>query len=461
MTDDKSFEIGDTDFRLIQDMEATILVSSINDVNIAYEVSKMIQPHYFTNNEIGRAWALVLENLEANTAKNVNVATIQVEANRRKIDIDLTRYLALVTTDEDTVKSYASKIKDVYLTSYFDEQVLKIRNSAEGVSESVQKIKELANDVENQLSDVSLSMHISEMFEGLEEYLNSTEVPTIYGFGVPGVDEGLVDLAPGNTAIISASPGGGKTSLGIYTAVQNALKGIPVHFFSLEMSKRQITARIINTLVKVSAKKMLTKTLTDKEKQKIIAAKHLIKTLPLHVTPHPDMPLSTLLQSMRDSRLKYNTEIFIVDYIQLVNVVGRTKREEASLVAQRLKSAALELDASIVIMSQLKRIDKLEPDMFDLKETSDLEQSASLIAIMYPDKSGFFDKHKGENSYPIFFKIDKQRNGETFKRLLSFDPVEMSFHTITNADLDGYDNKSKASGDGKESKKDKDDNGDF
>ena len=452
---------GKLDSELISEIEASILVSSVDNVNVAYTVSKQLEPSHFSNSEIGRAWAVVSEFLEAGKGKNINLATIQVELNRRDIGFDLSKYVSLTTQDEDVIHAYCELVKKLYFSWYLGNELSSIDVQNVDIIANLDKLKSLANEIENNLLDVSETVHISELADEIDEYLSNDEKPIIYGLGLPGVDEQIIDLAPGNTAIISASPSVGKTSLGIHMAVKNALKGVPVHFFSLEMSRRQLSARILNALVGVSAKNILSKKVDKTGLRKLKGAKHILDKLPLYLSPHPDMPLHTLLQSIRDSKLKNNTQIFIIDYIQLVDVTGRTKREEASLVAQRLKSIALELDVCILFMSQLKRIDssKNEPDMFDLKETSDLEQSASFIAIMYPDKTGFFDKYKTETETPIFFKVDKQRNGEKFKKLISFNATEMSFSTIMSADMSGYEDRSKGKKSGESKGKDSEDDG--
>lgn len=438
MTSNSSFDISEHDVELLFQTQATIVVSCAQDPNLAYMVSKTLDARHFQDESLRSLWQYISVKLEANQANDINLTTLQLDAQRKNLEIDLTKYLDLAVEDEEIVGSYARKIKEIWLRNHLRDGMNNVHVEELPVTDVIEKIKGLVNDVENDLTDISMSKTLPELFDDLELYLNSDEIPTIYRFGIPEIDSGIVDFAPGNTVIIGATPGGGKTSMGIFMAIQNGWMGIPTHFFSLEMSERQITARFLNALTGISAKKILRKTLSKEEMRALKAARKTLERLPIRVTPYADMPLNVLLQSMRDSKIRFGTEVFFVDYVQLISYAGRTKREEASFVAQKLKSAALELDACIVQMSQLSRNNKVEPDMYDLKETSDLEQAASLIVLLHTDKTGYTDSLKTQESYPVFFKVAKQRNDAVFRKLINFIPARMQF-TYLDYDLSGYD----------------------
>lgn len=434
MTDDEQnmgtdlmFNMNVNNIELLYNTQATLIISSAHDANIAYEISKHMQPSHFSEPAFQRLWSFIQVKLESNSANDINLTALQLEAQKMELNLDLTEYLDLVVEDTDLLLSYAKIVKSIVLQRKLRNKVDRIFSDSSEISELLENIKLTTNSIENEISDITLSKSLPEMFNDLQEYLATDDLPQIYKFGLPEIDENIIDFAPGNTVIIGATPGVGKTSLGIVTAINNGWAGVPTHFFSLEMSERQLIARFLNAVTGIPAKKILRKALSYEEKENLLLAKRTLERLPIRVTNYADMPLNALLQSMRDSKIKYGTEVFFVDYVQLINYEGRTKREEASFVAQKLKSLALELDACIVQMSQLSRNNKVEPDMQDLKETSDLEQAASLIILMYMDKLGITDHLKTDLSYPVFFKVAKQRNGSVFKNLLDFIPTKMQY----------------------------------
>lgn len=433
----QSFNIDDIDIELMYNTQASIIVSCAQDPNMAYAVSKYLEPKHFDESKFQEVWNIIRMKLEDNSASDINLTTLQLDIQHRQIDLDLTKFLDLTVESEELVVSYAKKVKEIWFKNHLRNSINSLDIKDMSALDVLDGVKNIVNDVESGLSDVSVAKTLTEMYDALEEYIESDEIPTVYRFGLPDVDKGIIDLAPGNTVIIGATPGSGKTGMGVFSAIQNAWMGTSVHFFSLEMSEFQIIARFLNSLTGISSWKMLRKKLTDDELKQLKAARKKLERLPIRITPYPDMPISALLQSMRDSKIKYGTEIFFVDYIQLINHEGRTKREEASYVAQKLKSVALELDSCVVQMSQLSRNNKVEPDMQDLKETSDLEQAASLIVLLYFDKLGITDHLKSDVSVPLFLKVAKQRNGSVFKRLLDFIPSKMQFR-VNDFSIDDY-----------------------
>lgn len=437
MTNNNSFNITDVNVELLHDTQASIIVSCAQDPNMAYTVAKFLESQHFSEPKFQKIWEAIKLKLEASRANEINLTTLQLEAQRRNLDVDLSDYLDFAVEDEDVVISYARQIKEIYLRKHLRDSISNIHIDDMSVEDVVEDIRGITNDIENELTDITISKTLPEMFDDLQEFLEGDELPQLYRFGLPGIDESIVDFAPGNTVIIGATPGQGKTALGIFMAIQNGWMGVPTHFFSLEMSERQIIARFLNAVTGISAKQILRKQITKEELERLKDARKTLEKLPIIITPYADIPISTLLQSMRDSKIRHGTEVFFIDYIQLISVQGRTKREEASFVAQKLKSMALELDACIVQMSQLSRNNKVEPDMHDLKETSDLEQAASLIVLLYADKLGITDHLRTVNSYPIFFKVAKQRNGEVFKKLLDFIPSKMQFK-LSDFDIKQY-----------------------
>lgn len=431
------FDITDFDVELLYTTQATIIVSCAQNLSLAVNINRLLEAKHFRDKTFRRIWQIIATKLEGSRGNDLNLTTMQLELQRREIDLDLTKFMDLIVDDEDVIASYARKIKEISLRDKIKNQVQGMHVEEMDIVDVLEGMKNVILDVENDLTDVSLSKTLPEMLTDLEAYLESDEEAVVYRTGLPEADEHLVDLSPGNMAIIAASPGAGKTSLGVFMAIKNAWMGTPTHFISLEMSERQIIARFLNSITGVSATKMIKKKLTPVELKTIKDARQILEKLPIRISPYVDMPLNVLLQSMRESKARYGTEMFFVDYVQLIRYDGRTKREEASFVAQQLKSISLELDASVVVMSQLSRNNKVEPDMQDLKETSDLEQAASLIVLLYGDKLGITDHLRTSDSYPVFMKVAKQRNGETFRKLLDFMPTKMQFK-VNAYDMDEY-----------------------
>lgn len=436
-----AFDITNYNPKILWDIEATLLVSSVQHASIAHSVANILKPEHFTDTSFGSMWKLFLNKLHKDGTVP-NLVMMQLEGQQFNIDIDMSDLIDYTIADPELAETYALSIKDLWLRNKLRDSFSNMHLDGLVLDEALETARTIVNEISNQRTNVAPALDLHELGVSLLDYVESDDEVKIYQFGMPEIDKDIVDLAPGNTVIIGAQPSVGKTSLGIFMAMKNAMVGVPTHMFSLEMTEHQITSRFQSYITGIPAKTILSKNLTYKELQMLQTANERFKTVPMRVTPYPDMHLDTLIQSMRDSKLQFGTELFLVDYIQLINFQGRTKREEASFIAQKLKSVAMELDACIVLMSQLSRNNSVEPSMFDLKETSDLEQSASLVVLLYGDKMGVADGLKTEGSYPVFFKIDKQRNGEKFKKTLHFMPKSMQF-MVADFDTDAAFSKTK------------------
>lgn len=432
MTDQINFY--NIDFEFLEDLEKQILASCTSDAKIAYSVSRILDEEDFFNSNNRLAYGVIKHKIDTamtlSTKAEINPTVLQLEFSERKLDIDLVKLLDYVSDDEELIVSYANTLKELALKQRFEQSLAKITIKGKPLMESVNATKDIINTIEASIVRNTPAKSIYDGSLKALEYLESTDNPKLYTFGIPILDEINVDLAPGNTIVIGARPSVGKSSIAAYIAVKNATNGTPVHFFSLEMSELQLVAKFLNIFTGISSKDILKKNLTDDEKRRLRAATATLKNIPIRFTSYPDMPMVALSQMIRESKLKYGTEIFMVDYLQLVRYEGRKRNEEVAYVAQQLKSLALETNSAIIQLSQISRNDSIELEMDMLKESGDIEQAASLIALMWEDQSGSFDALKNQDIQPLWFKIAKQRNGEKGSFLLAFNKSKMGFTLI-------------------------------
>lgn len=431
-----TLEASSFDVEMLDKAKKHVLASCLVYPEVAYAVYNILKPEHFTGshrivyeliyNKVRRS----IENREK-LELTFNSVVADLELSQIKAHVDIGTYLEYAIDKVEFVTATAIKLKEIALRTKFEQELaaLQISQPNTPLQDVLHSAKHLISNIENELVQSSEALTAADLANEVLSYIEDSSVPIIYKLGIPDVDRTIIDFAPGNTVVIGARPSVGKTSLSIFSALKNAMEGIPVHFFSLEMPPRQLGAKVLNFLTKISSKKILKKDLTYDEKKKLYNATKTLETLPVKFTSYPDMPLSTLMQGIRDSRLKYGTQMVFVDYLQLINysLPNRGRNQEVAYIAQQLKSAAIELDVCIVELSQLSRNDKAEPTMSDLKESGDIEQAASYIALMWEESSTEFKELKAKGIQPIWFKVDKQRNGEKGRFMLNFHQAEMQF----------------------------------
>jgi replicative DNA helicase len=94
-----------------------------------------------------------------------------------------------------------------------------------------------------------------------------------------------------------------------------------------------------------------------------------------------------------------------------------SRQQEISVISRYLKSLAREIDAPVIVLSQLNRAaegrEDHRPRMSDLRESGSIEQDADVVMLLH--REDYY--HRGEEAYEpdntAEVIIAKQRNGPT------------------------------------------------
>ena len=209
--------------------------------------------------------------------------------------------------------------------------------------------------------------------------------------GIACVDFRLGGLEPGNLLIIGGRPGMGKSAIAANIAKNVAANGIPVMFFSLEMTEEELTRRIISTEAGVPASDMRRGNLTQEQFMKIEEAAHAIGRLPLYFDACAGLTPQQLKSRARRAVRKYGVGLFLLDYVQLMHVPGITREyDRLTEASNSLKPLASDLRVPMVALAQLSRAceqrEDKRPMLSDLRGTGSLEQDADMVAFMYREE---------------------------------------------------------------------------
>jgi len=338
--------------------------------------------------------------------------------------------------DLDTIVRYAELLREKNILSKAEKQIKilsgKKFTSTQELYEQIKSIQDtiiFGKPVADEIYD------ISKMMDVFEKEFTSEKIRFGFNFSGQNIDKYIYDFVPGNVVVIGARPNIGKTLLALHISRSNAQLGVPTHFISLEMKPYQIFVRLLSMVSGVSAAKIFKNALNEEEEILVKEAQEYLKQqrMPLYFTSTFDGQLSSIENLMRKSVYENGTKIFVIDYIQLMSnpSYAHTRHLEIASIAQRMKNLAIELDVAIVEISQLSR--KLnnisDPQMSDLKESGDIEQAASIVALLGDKGEEIVEEITiGDEIHPvvkkkILFKVDKQRNGPKFSAIVSFDTI--------------------------------------
>lgn len=239
--------------------------------------------------------------------------------------------------------------------------------------------------------------------------IESGEKPRCVSTGFSSIDEYVSGLFGGALTIVGARPGIGKTCLGLSVARRVAEEGT-VMFFSMEMQAAELMERLLAAEACVSLTKIRERNLTADEVSRLKEANGKLGDIDLRLVDDASMSVMNLAGKVRSLSRSTDLKLVVVDYLQLMSMGGKVenRREEVSEMSRKLKQLAMELNISIVALSQLNRVstfDGAKVDISQLKESGSLEQDADAVWLMdWPQKDEF-----GQKS--VIVKVAKNRHG--------------------------------------------------
>ena len=221
--------------------------------------------------------------------------------------------------------------------------------------------------------------------------------------------------------IIAGRPAMGKTAYALSDGLHQARLGYPVGIFSLEMSARQLTARLFANYAGIDSNKLVFGTLSQSEYDVAAGLRSSFSKLPLYIDDEPYLSLLSLKIKAKKWVREKKVKIIYIDYLQLINnnLKGRTRDQEISEISRTLKGLAKELDIPIIALSQLSRVvetrgDK-RPMLSDLRESGAIEQDADNVLFLY--RPEYYGIPQWEDNTPTTNEVEviisKFRNGTT------------------------------------------------
>ena len=219
----------------------------------------------------------------------------------------------------------------------------------------------------------------------------------------------------------------GKSALALCMAANLGVRhGIPVGLFTLEMSKAEVTQRLMCSEAKVESQRLRNGKLAPDDWPRLTAACDKLAKAPIYVDDTGLLNMMEIRSKARRLKARHpNLGLIIVDYLQLLTPAHRRdsdgRVQEVSEMSRNLKILARDLEVPIVALSQLsraveQRTDK-RPILSDLRESGSIEQDADLVAFIYRDE--YYNEESDQQGLAEVI-LAKHRNGPTDSLKLSF-----------------------------------------
>ncbi|HET7013686.1 MAG TPA: replicative DNA helicase [Streptosporangiaceae bacterium] len=249
--------------------------------------------------------------------------------------------------------------------------------------------------------------------------------------GMTGVPTGFADLDSltnglhaGQMIVVAARPAIGKSTLALDFARAASIKaGLASVIFSLEMSRNEITMRLLSAEARVALHSMRTGQMNEDDWTRLARRMGEVANAPMFIDDSPNMSMMEIRAKCRRLKQQHDLRLVIIDYLQLMSSPKRVenRQQEVSELSRSLKLLAKELNVPVIAVAQLnrgpeQRTDK-RPMLSDLRESGSIEQDADVVILLHREDAY---ERESPRAGEADFIVAKHRNGPTTTVTVAF-----------------------------------------
>jgi replicative DNA helicase len=305
------------------------------------------------------------------TASPVTVKTF-LPAEEKLGDMTVSQYLARLAAEAVTVVNapdYAAAIRDLAARRQLISAGASLIETAfdAPVEATPQVIGDKAMDEiaaacatsSETLGAVSIGQAVTSAIDMANAaYMQDGEKAGGIAYGVRPLERLIGPLFGGQLIIIGGATKQGKSALVGQVAMGAALNGVPVDFYSGEMTAEELAMREISRRVGVPVRKQKRGELTEAQFEQMIAVGRALKDTPI-VIQNRRLTLPQLKERWRRIVRKRGKMVLILDHVGLLERDRATAKmsnwEFGEEVTRELKATARDLDCPVIACCQLKK----------------------------------------------------------------------------------------------------------
>ena len=403
--------------------EQAVIGSMLTDKDAIMSAVETLKPEDFYREDNKIIYEAIL-NLY-NRADPVDIITLKTELQSMK-QLEAVGGLEYIAQLPDKVPTTANV--EQYIKIVEEKSALRalIKTANELISlgyDQTQDVEDILDSAERKIFDVIQNRNqkgysaikdiLVDSFTQLEQLYNQKQHITGVPTGFADLDYITAGLHKSDLVIVAARPAMGKSAFALNLASNAAVRyNTPVAIFSLEMSKEQMTNRILCSEAMVDSNKVRTGKVEDDDWQKLAEASGNLSQAQIFIDDTPGISVMEIRAKCRKLKLEKNIGMVVIDYIQLVqgsNKRNGSREQEISEISRSLK-----INVPVIALSQLSRSVEQRPDhrpmLSDLRESGAIEQDADIVMFLYRDDYYNPDTDKKNIAEVI---LAKHRGGST------------------------------------------------
>jgi len=431
--------------------EQSIISAILLDNETLFEVLDILRPEDFYKSAHQKIFAAISELFTKNEPCDL-VTLAEILKNRGELEqVGGATYLASLVDTVPVAVNAAHYARIIYNKACLRRLIEKANAIVKKCYEGQEDVDEVIDFAESSIFEISehkinpaffaISDIIDKNIATIEERQVNKALVTGVPTGYSRLDTMTSGFQPSDLIILAARPSMGKTSLALNIARNTAVDAnIAVALFSLEMSKEQLSMRMLCSEARIDSSRLRSGFFNLDDWGRLTDAGSILSDAPIFIDDSASISAIEIRAKARRLKMDKNIGLVIIDYLQLMK--GRSSAErrdlEISEISRALKGLAKELDIPVLALSQLNR--KLEersdkrPMLSDLRESGALEQDADVVAFIYRDEVYNKDKNN-PNRGKAELILAKQRNGPVGTVHLAFLNTYTRFEPLASDDM--------------------------
>jgi len=426
--------------------EESVLGAILLDSNALPKAMEILSEEHFYQPANQKIYRAILHLFNQNVTSDLVTVTDWLKQNKMLDDVGGPEYVSNLVANVLTtanVEHHARVVLDKAIKrSVIGVSMEMLKNSFED-SQTAAELVDYAQNSVFQIREkglrkepISIRGYITKIIETAES-MRGARMITGVETGYYELDEITSGFQKGDFVVVAGRPSMGKTAFVLNVASYTAIKNnSPIGIFSLEMSGEALVQRLLCSEAKVSLRNLRRGMLRNEDWVNLATAAGNLDKAPIFIDDSAQLSIYELKAKARRLKADYNTEMLIVDYLQLLEgpKIARTvsRQQEISEISRSLKALAKELDCPLVVVSQLSRMpehrEHKRPILADLRESGAIEQDADVVIFIYRDE--VYDPQTDKKGIAEI-NVAKQRNGPTGVIELGFFSEYTQFANMT------------------------------
>lgn len=261
--------------------------------------------------------------------------------------------------------------------------------------------------------------------------------------GLPVLDRVIGGFHRGELTIIGARPAVGKSALGMHIALSTAAQGYRVGVISREMTDVQYGTRILGSRADIEPGKLRTGQLDPCDWTQLSEAMEHYSSMNVSFmfTARNVEDLRMEVQKKVDSE---GLDMLVIDYLQLLQTRKKFEKDylRVGYISKAIKDMTTDFNIPIIALAQVGRSSAgTMPNLSELRGSGDIEQDADNVIFMHrpdnpsdesilPGDADMLKTLEEKDLQYIVLEIAKQRQGQTGRTAVVFDPAHMRYTSI-------------------------------